>query len=228
MNTYLPPKNSAYSDHELSTIADIIRSEGIEFVLDPMAGAGGIHRLGEALNIETLGVEVEPSLAFHHRRTIVGDAASLPSWLSGVPAIVTAPEQGSHRSVSTMRRHLGELDRRNTGAHLFRATGEYEAAHTEIWASCVEVLRPGGLLVFVARYFIRDGIYMRPEVFHSETLQKLGLVFEDHRRVSPISWSGGNRRGVNVSEVYVMRKPHAVADADMASTLVTKLDSVLL
>jgi hypothetical protein len=69
-------------------------------------------------------VEIEPSLAFHHRRTIVGDAASLPSYLGDVPAILTAPTAGTHRSVASMRRHLGELDRRNTGRHLFGTSGD--------------------------------------------------------------------------------------------------------
>lgn len=72
---------------------------GAPVILDPFAGTGKIHRLGQ-LGYDTLGVELEPEWAGHHERTMVGDSRNLADELARrgigpVDGIVTSPCYGN-------------------------------------------------------------------------------------------------------------------------------------
>jgi hypothetical protein len=63
-------------------------------VLDPFAGVGRIHELGDVA--DTVGIELEPEWAACHPRTIAGDATDLPaSWADHFDMIVTSPCYGN-------------------------------------------------------------------------------------------------------------------------------------
>lgn len=66
-------------------------------VLDPFAGVGLIHRLADedGLNVETIGVELEPEWARAHPRTIVGDALRLPFADASIDVVATSPCYGN-------------------------------------------------------------------------------------------------------------------------------------
>lgn len=69
-------------------------------VLDPFAGTGRIHWLGDVLCpdavTETVGVEIEPEGHHMDRRTIVGDATALPAkWRGTFDVMFTSPCYGN-------------------------------------------------------------------------------------------------------------------------------------
>lgn len=67
-------------------------------VLDPFAGTGRVHELGQHTSCElrTFGVELEPEWAGMHERTIVGDARKRPSrWTARFDVVATSPCYGN-------------------------------------------------------------------------------------------------------------------------------------
>lgn len=69
-------------------------------ILDPYAGVGGIHELRERLEVETIGVEIEPEFAACSPWTVQGDSRQLAQVLDGdtranVAAVVTSPDYGN-------------------------------------------------------------------------------------------------------------------------------------
>lgn len=69
-------------------------------ILDPYAGVGGIHALRDRLEVETIGVEIEPEFAACSPWTVQGDSRQLAQVLdadtrSNVAAVVTSPDYGN-------------------------------------------------------------------------------------------------------------------------------------
>lgn len=144
-----PEHPATFSAAILDRLRDMLAAErdrvGLLRVLDPFAGAGGVHELGEA-NVETWGVEIQPEWAAAHERTVCASALDLPDL--GLPvfdAVVTSPCYGNrmadkhhakdpcracggHGARATVDEKCGEcggagLTRRNTYAHALRRSG---------------------------------------------------------------------------------------------------------
>jgi hypothetical protein len=64
-------------------------------LLDPFAGVGRCHDLGDVAGIETVGVELEPEWAAADPRTIVGDALALPFGEAEFDLLFTSPCYGN-------------------------------------------------------------------------------------------------------------------------------------
>lgn len=85
-------------------------------LLDPFAGVGTIHQLGDIA--DTQGVELRPRWAANHPRTKVGDATRLPSrWTGAFDIVATSPCYGNrladhHNAADTCKRckGVGSLD----------------------------------------------------------------------------------------------------------------------
>lgn len=69
------PHPARFSDAILDTIAPFLQPGWR--VVDPFAGVGRIHELGERVGCQTVGVELEREWAWQHPQTIVGDAREL-------------------------------------------------------------------------------------------------------------------------------------------------------
>ncbi len=67
-------------------------------ILDPFCGTGKIHRLRDSLDVETVGVEIEPEGANMSEWTILGDATDLPFEDESFDAIITSPVFGNRMS----------------------------------------------------------------------------------------------------------------------------------
>lgn len=80
------------------TVLDAIRLEldrwPVCTVLDPFAGVGGIHWLGD-YGYQTFGVELENEWADAHPRTVQGNALTIGTWTPSPDAIVTSPCYGN-------------------------------------------------------------------------------------------------------------------------------------
>ena len=80
-------------------IADMTIDHGPPLtVLDPFAGVGGVHKLGDDDGnvVRTFGVELMPKWAATHERTMVGDATHLPDvWTGKWDAVFTSPCYGN-------------------------------------------------------------------------------------------------------------------------------------
>lgn len=81
-STDVPDHPAKFSRKHLELLRRMLAEErdrvGHVKVLDPFAGAGGIHDLAEQA-VETYGVELQPEWAAAHERTITGSVLELPS-----------------------------------------------------------------------------------------------------------------------------------------------------
>jgi SAM-dependent methyltransferase len=128
-------------------------------LLDPFAGVGGIHALNYrygSVEIQTVGVELEPEWASQHPRTIVGDATRLPFPDSSFDLVATSPAYGNRMADSydgrdgstrhTYRIDLGRPLTDGNGAGLQWGM-RYRELHRSAWSECRRVLKPGGRLI---------------------------------------------------------------------------------
>ncbi len=199
--------------------------------LDPFAGIGGIADLREGGEI--YGVEIEPEWATQARErgviTHVGDSRCLP-WPDGYfGAVCTSPTCGNHladdyapdisatkhKKRRKRRSYRTDLERPltpgNSGAH--RWGEEYRALHLAVWAECVRVLHPGGLMVLNTRDHFRKRKHQAVTSWHLHTLDALGLRFVDIVEVllwGELDTAPLRKRGVYFVDnewVIVLRKP---------------------
>ncbi len=154
-------------------------------VVDPMCGIGTTLVEAATLGRRSLGVELEARWAdlARHNLTLalpperaglgevrVGDARRLPELLGdlrgAVDLVATSPPYACTPGMidKPAWRHGGRLCRRDTEnystdpANLGHARGAaYLAEMATVYAGCLQVLRPGGLLVTVTRNLRRQG-----------------------------------------------------------------------
>lgn len=171
-------------------------------ILDPFAGTGKIHGLGERLGVETFGVEIEPEWARAHRRTIVGDALALPFPDGLFGAVVTSPTYGNRMADHHEAR---DSSRRNTYRHALgrpltdgSSAGlqwgdEYRRFHERAWAEVARVLDVGGSFFLNVKDHVRRGEIVEVSEWHRETVEALGFVLVTRSLVAV----SGNRQGEN-------------------------------
>lgn len=149
-------------------------------ILDPFAGTGRVHQLGEL----TVGVEIEPEWAAMHPRTVVGDATALPFPAASFDAVVTSPCYGNRMAD---HHEAKDASQRNTYRHVLGRPlspgsaaamqwgSEYRALHLAAWSEARRVLRPGGRIVVNVSDHIRKGQRMPVTEWHLHALDTLGL-----------------------------------------------------
>lgn len=192
-------------------------------VLDPFAGTGLIHAIGELAGMSTWGVEIEPEWAALHEHTICGDSRDLAAVFGDDPvlfdAIVTSPAYGNRMADNYdgrdgSRRHTYRIALRRpltdgNGAALHWGP-KYRRLHIDVWREAAAVLRPGGLFVVNVKDFIRKRKPVHVADWHRRVLTRvIGLELLEDRFVQ----TPGLRDGANADlrmdgeHIYVMRKP---------------------
>lgn len=193
-----------FSKDLLPVFADLLTryiGEGTATVLDPFAGAGGIHQL-EDYGWQTVGVELEPEWAKLHDRTEVGSALDLPFDAKSFGAVVTSPTYGNRLADNhdakdphlrrSYKHDLGrDLTDGNSGAMQWGP--EYRTFHKAAWEQVARVLRPGGVFLLNISDHIRNGKREDVSGWHVRYLLDAGFTFLD---CVPVA-TGRLRQGAN-------------------------------
>lgn len=210
-----------YSDVFIPIFADLLKD--CEVVLDPMAGTGKLAMIKEfgfrgkvvCNDIESEWKNGEDYLVDEWH---CSDASHM-EWAedNSFDAICTSPTYGNRMADNfvskdgtkriTYRHYLGhELKEGNTGYMQFG--GKYCDKHREIYAECMRVLKPGGLMVVNVSNHIRAGAEIPVVDFHRETLESLGAKFEKEIQVkTPRMGFGANSKArVEYESILIFRK----------------------
>lgn len=196
----LTPHPAKFSPSILEAIEDALQEyhDGPARILDPFAGVGGIHVLRDPDRggHETWGVELEPEWAQQSPFTVTGDSRNLSGLKELGPwdAIVTSPAYGNRMADSydgrdgsrrhTYRISLGRpLTEGNTGALHWR-NHEYRQLHSEVWAECAGLVRPGGLVIINVSNFIANHVEQHVVEWHLQSWLHLGFKLIEARRVT--------------------------------------------
>jgi DNA modification methylase len=185
-----PPKKdhpAPFSDPILDQVAAHLRETGTGgTVLDPFAGTGRVHELRDRVDVDTIGVELEPEWAAKHPDTIEGNALTLTQTVApgSVDAIATSPTYGNRMadhhdatddSVRLTYKHTLGRDLHTDNSGQLQWGDEYRRFHELAWAESVAALRVGGTLTINIKNHIRDGEIQRVAEWHFDTLYSLGL-----------------------------------------------------
>jgi hypothetical protein len=222
-----PPKGwrkkhpAPYTNQLLPLIAEVLKEYEISDVFDPMAGTGKIGRIrqfgysGKIIcnDLEDWGEERDRFLV---DRWEFGDAANI-SWAAdgSVSAIVTSPTYGNRMADTysdrsrriTYSARLGRpLAQENTGAMQWGFA--YRDKHTQIWAECYRILRPGGLFILNVSDHIRGGKIVAVSRWHRLCLGSFGLELRNTYFVhTPRMRFGANSDlRTNHEYIYVFQK----------------------
>lgn len=182
-------------------------------ILDPFAGTGRVHELGE----HTVGVELEPEWALLHPRTLVGNATHLPFAGEWFDAIVTSPCYGNrmadkHNAKDDTRRitykhTLGrDLHPDNAGGMQWGCA--YRALHREAWDECVRVLRPGGTFVLNISDHYRADTRQRVTAWHVGALleRELDLLAVERVPTQRMRFGANRSKRCDYESVVVFTK----------------------
>lgn len=181
--------------------------KGYKSILDPFAGVGGVHALGDGFF--TFGVEIEPEWAEAHPRTWVGDATDLSFIPSGsINGFFCSPCYGNrmadhHNAKDPSKRHtykhvLGH-DLRANNAGAMQWGEEYRALHRLAWKEATRVAARRARFVMVIKNHIRKGVEQRVVEFHIETMVMNGWKVTSKELLR----TPGMRHGAN----YALRCP---------------------
>jgi len=212
---------AAYSPAVIDAFVDLLseRFPDGSRLLDPFAGSGRVHRLGEPdidLRYETIGVELEVEWAAMHPGTIVGDATALPFPDSSFAMAATSPtygnrmadhheaRDGSYRR--TYRHTLGRpLSANNAGG--MQWGDAYRRLHEVAWAELRRVLVPCGLFALNIKDHQRAGERIEVCKWHLDCLSDLGFELLEEREVDAPGFRFGRNHAARFPEmVYLLER----------------------
>jgi hypothetical protein len=200
-----PCKFSSVIVDKLAELVDTHGSDG-DYILDPMAGVGGVHKLRDMCKTKpnTVGNELEHEWADCHPRTKQGNCLTLPypdeffDWIIVSPpygnrmADTFTPSEDDDSIRMTYKNRLGrDLSEDNSGG--MQWGHDYRMFHDKTWAEAYRVLKPGGFFVLNVKDHIRKGVLQKVTEWHLNSLTKTGLVHHSTHEVT----TPGNRFGRN-------------------------------
>ena len=204
-----PSHPAKYTDALLLTMAQMLK--GRRRILDPFGGTGKVFLLEAWLGagVEIQAVEIEPEWAAINQRTTHGNALALP-WPAGYfDAVCTSPTYGNHMAdastgmtpksghIAKYRAMMGRrLHPDNSGAMGWG--DKYRDFHVKAWTEARRVLQPGGAFVINIKDHIRGGVVQPVTEWHVETLQGLGFIEREHRRINTPSMRYGRNSELRV------------------------------
>lgn len=190
-----PQHPAKYTDALLLTMAQMLK--GRRRILDPFGGTGKVFLLEAWLpDAQIEAVEIEPEWAAINPRTTHGNALDLP-WPAGYfDAVCTSPTYGNRmadQSIMATAKYRANLGRRlhpdNSGA--MNWGDKYRDFHVAAWTEARRVLQPGGAFVLNIKDHIRGGEVQHVTEWHVKTLQGLGFVEREHKRINTPSMRYG-------------------------------------
>jgi tRNA G10 N-methylase Trm11 len=174
------PHPARFTSAHLEVLVDALR--GFDWVLDPFAGVGTIHRL-RRFGHHTIGVELEPEWARQHPGTLLGDARHLQFADGSFDAVATSPTFGNRmadhhnaRDASvrhTYRHYLGRSLSAGSSAAMQWGPA-YREFHEQAWTEATRIIRPRGRFVLNIKDHIRDGRVAQVTQWHYVCLARLG------------------------------------------------------
>jgi tRNA G10 N-methylase Trm11 len=219
-----------YSDGFIERIADILRKdvESIDpdeayWILDPMAGVGGIFDLEALLPVCCFGVELEKEYVEECGNWFMeqGDARSLSFLDETFSAIVVSPAYGNRMSDKRLPSDESGQYKRITYANslkrnLSKGNGagvqwgeEYREIHRAAWKDTVRVLKSGGLFLLNCKNHIRNKKEVDVCGWHVSALTDLGLTLIEEINMSAKGMRmGANRESrIDHEKLFVFKKP---------------------
>lgn len=215
MTTTAPKHPARYSPAILERIAAALEPvDTYRRVLDPFAGVGGIHVLGDRGH-DTYGTELEPEWADQHPRTTRADARNVGAlWPAGsFDAVATSPTYGNRmadhheaRDGSYRRTYKHTLGRDLTDGNggAMQWGDAYRHLHAEVWAAVVPLIRPGGRFVLNCRDHQRANERVRVTAWHVAELVALGLELVTADEVDTLGYRFGANTTVRYPEVVAV------------------------
>ena len=183
-----------FSAPVLSGLRRIVDDQCAEFrILDPFAGVGGVHQLAaHERGVFTYGVEIEEEWARQSVGTVCGDSRFLTDFFpfDHFDMVVTSPAYGNRMADQYLPPDT-DLSKRYTyatslGRRLSEANGaglqwgdEYRDLHASVWVSCVDVLKPGGLVVLNVKDHFRNGVRQHVRDWHVGWFLEAGFDLVD-------------------------------------------------
>lgn len=181
-------------------------------IVDPFAGSGRIHDLGDFA--DTYGFEIEEEYAALHHRTVVADSRHLAvmwAMAHGVDAkvdiVATSPvypngmtdvfKARDNSERNTYQADLGRPPSEGSAVLAVRGarklTPAYRELHEMVWAQCLQVLAPGGLILCNTSNHFVGSVLQRVTEWHLNVWLRLGCSIHE---VKPI-WTKRNGNGAN-------------------------------
>jgi len=211
-----------YTGSIVEKFRDLVDKYGADgdYILDPMAGVGGIHKLYEicTTRVRTCGIELEQEWADCHPNTEQGSCLELPHNYRGDDWdwIIVSPPYGNRMADShtpgpndksyrnTYRHRLGRPLSEDSGAGL-QWGGRYREFHTEAWVEAYRVLKPGGFFVLNIKDHIRKGERQHVTGWHIQALMEIGFIPKEYLRVDVTGNGFGTNGNVRIDyEAVVM------------------------
>ena len=210
-----------YSNVFLPIFAELLKD--CNNVLDPMAGTGKLAKIKEFgyggkvvcndIESEWKNGEEYPVDEWHN-----SDAANMDWAKDGeFDGICTSPTYGNRMADNfvskdgtkriTYRHYLGhELKEGNTGYMQFGK--KYCDKHKEIYAECLRVLKPGGIMIVNVSNHIRLGVEVPVVDFHKDVLSELGAKFEKEIKVNTprMGYGANSKQRVDTESILIFKK----------------------
>lgn len=182
------------------------------FILDPFAGAGGIHVLRPTFL--TYGIELEPEWASDSQFTAQGDATATGLLDSSFDAVVTSPPYGNRMADQDMRPSVGATYAKILGRRVSDGSAagmqwgpEYRTTMVSALGEIHRVLVPGGLFLLNVSDHVRDKQLQHvPEWFLMECVCMGFILHDDIEIKTRRMMRGANRARANCEHLYVFRK----------------------
>lgn len=219
------PHPAQFSAELYSTFLDItipLSLVGIKRWLDPFAGVGNFLDLIPAdCQAESVGVEIEPEWAGQRKGVILGDSRHLvrmfgPDSFDGVISSPVYPngmtdnfnagaKSGRAYRRQTYRQSLGRPLSIGSTAGVGRGlTKRHNQMHTEIAREIVQVLRPGGHLLWNVKNVIVKSEIVDVVGWWKELWAALGLLRWDVKMVPCPGYRYGQNRDLRVEEEAIL------------------------